>query len=1827
MKNRLLRKSRTRRSLAQARYRRRFPLASQRLELRALLSAAPLTSSGDEIFAQQDDAILSYRLEVTDVGGTPISSLPVGGDFLLRAYVEDIRDVPQGAFTAYMNVAFDPLIVDAENSITYHAPYTVSQDGTVNPGLLENIGAQSAQTIPPPGGGEFLVFTVPFTATAPGTAQFSGSLATDQLFRITTVFGGPVVALTEDEVLFLDTSLEVVGPPGVIIEDASVLEGDSGTTDLAFTVSLTESSNETITVDYNTSAGTATEGVDYNGTSGTLTFEPGQTTQTIVVQVVGERVHEADETFTVELSNPTNALLESATGTGTIVNDDPQPTISIAGNQIEEEDAGVTPLTFLVSLSNASHQTITVEYETAPDTATADGDYVSSTGSITFEPGQISQVITIDVVGDTRFEDDETFFVNLLNPTSATIAVDQAVGTILNDDDPPAISIDGGSVTEGDAGLTPLTFTVTLSGESDLPVTVEYATAPNTATADEDYVSTSGTLQFLPGETVKTITVDVVGDTISEADETFFVDLSNPTNATIATGQGIGAILDDEPLPSLSIGDASVVEGDGGVTLMQFIVTLANPSGQPVTVDYATSDITATETEDYMPVAGTLTFAPGETEQAVTVEVLGDDKFELDETFLVTLSNPTGAVLVTAEATGTIIDDDVEPTITIAHNQIAEGDSGNTPLHFLVSLSNPSYQTITIEYQTAPDTATAGVDYVTASGTVTFQPGQISQPVTINVMGDTDFETDETFFVDLSNPSNATIEAGRAIGTILNDDQEPMLSIGDATVVEGDAGTTTMLFTVTLSNASVFPVSVAYDTSPGTATPGVDYLAASGTVDFQPGETERLIAIEVVGDTLSEADETFFVNLSAPTGGTIDVGTATGTIVDDDPLPLISVADASVVEGDAGVTHLAFTVSLSVESGQVVSAQFATSDVTALAGIDYAATSGTVTFQPGETSQTIAIEVFGDTVFEPDETFQFTLSDPLGATIDDGQAIGTIVNDDPIPSISIANVSQTEGDSGTTSMVFTVSLSNASSEVITVDYSTAPGTATAGADYQSTSGTLTFEPGATTATLNVSIVGDALFEEDETFFVNLTNADNATIGLDQAIGTILNDDAIPAITIADASATEGDNGTTPLTFTVTLSAPSGLPVAVEFATAPGTATAGTDYTSSSGSLLFEPGETTKTITIDVIGDTIPEEDETFFVNLSGVEGAILEREQAVGTVVDDDFPSISIADASAFEGNSGLRSIQFLVTLSEGSPRTVTVAYATAPGTATANVDYESGSGTVTFEPGETQKFVTVQIIGDTLHEADETFLVNLSSPTNATIDDAEAVGTIIDDDAAPSISINNPSVAEGNSGTAPLVFTVTLSAPSGLPVSVQYATADGTATVADDDYLSTSGTLTFAPGQTVRTITVGVVGDTQHEEDETFFLTLSEPTGATLADTEGVGTILNDDEIPSPFVPGSIAGYVYVDVNNNGLKDARERALGGVTITLNGTDDFGAAIHAVVRTDYDGSYRFENLNPGTYTVTQTQPAFFLNGHNTPGNGAQVTSNSPDQFTIRIDSETDSTNNNFAEWGLRPEFISKRLYHSSLPSDGVFQNLDLSAGPLWFAFDTGWTGLLSAEAQSVNGAPVSITLYNENLQELMGSSPLSNGSSRIHWLGDNSQAYFMKVSGVKALIDLHLLNPGPGVNFALAAQVYSAISSAEGPTAPPGTTSSPSAATSAATQSVSVTTAAPSIPSAAAFASGGPLSAANFDRNVLPFDNDGNPLPTLANAQVHDLALDELNRFVGPKRPDSALLQAWSQHRAWQEATTDDDAEEEEALDAVWETYEGASLYGTPRDE
>jgi hypothetical protein len=455
--------------------------------------------------------------------------------------------------------------------------------------------------------------------------------------------------------------------------------------------------------------------------------------------------------------------------------------------------------------------------------------------------------------------------------------------------------------------------------------------------------------------------------------------------------------------------------------------------------------------------------------------------------------------------------------------------------------------------------------------------------------------------------------------------------------------------------------------------------------------------------------------------------------------------------------------------------------------------------------------------------------------------------------IAVANINSTGGLSGTSSFGRT-----------TVDIG-APGSGIFSSiptnTYASFDGTSMATPHVTgAAALIKSVYTTATADEirtailsNATFTPSLFNrvATNGRLNIANAIA------APPPvkISIRDAAVVEGDSGLTPMIFEVKLSKTSANTITVNYATQQATATAGSDYIATSGTLTFAPGETVQFITVDVVGDTLVELRETFRVNLSNPTQAILGNTFATGTIISEDLPTVTVGNATVSEGNSGRKEIYFPFELEAAHSENVTIAYTTKDGTAKSGSDYEAVSGTIVIPSGTRTGTVRTWVLGDTAIELDEQFTIEIVAAVNATADGQFGTGTITNDDVRQGVSVSDGAILEGNLGRREMVFEFSLAAPSASFVTIHYETADGSATVADRDYTRVSGSVSIAPGRRSARVVVPIISDRKPEEDETFTMKIVRVFGAPIDVGTGIGTIYNDDFANTPVVPAS-AGF-----------------------------------------------------------------------------------------------------------------------------------------------------------------------------------------------------------------------------------------------------------------------------------------------------------------------------------------------------------------------------------
>ena len=975
-----------------------------------------------------------------------------------------------------------------------------------------------------------------------------------------------------------------------------------------------------------------------------------------------------------------------------------------------------------LTLSPDPERTVEIPIVATTASTATDSDYTISPMTVTFANGETSKDITVLAVDDAVDEDDESVtlgFGTLPNGVSKIPGTDTAEVTLRdNDERGVVVSLERLRVTEGNSE----DYTVVLRSEPTAAVTVQVTTE----LAGTDLTVNPTSLTFTADNWSVAQTVKV-----SAAEDDDALDEAEVVLSHAVSGGDYGAETADPVTVTVLENDTAMLaiagdEKSESRGTLDFVVSLRPASSKVVTVAYATADGTALAGSDYTAVEGTLTFAAGSTaSQTLTVAITDDTVDESEtETFTVTLSDAAHATLDGASAVGTIMDDD-DPAVTVSFGALSDtATEGGGAALVTLSLSADPEREVAVPLTVTAGGGASADDYTVSETTLTFASGETTKQVTVTALDDRlddDGESVELGFGEL--PERVTAGEVRTVAVTLADNDERGVVVSKTALTVSEGGSAR--YTVVLESEPTAAVTVEVTGHAGTDLTVRPTSLTFTAMDWAVAQTVAVSAAED-DDTLADPEVVLSHAVSGGDYADATAGGVTVTVLENDA-PTLAIADAQDLE-DVGT--LRFVVSLSTASSEAVTVAYATADGTALDGSDYTAVEGTLTFAAGSTaSQTIAVTLIDDTVDESEtETFTVVLSNTAHAELGDASAVGTILDDDdPAVTVSFGALNGTATEGGGAALV-RLSLSADPEREVVVSLTVTAGGGASADDYTVSETTLTFASGETTKQVTVAAVDDAVAEDDERVTLGFGELpERVTAGEVKTVAVTLADNDERGVLVSPERLTVREGGSA--SYTVVLGSEPTAAVTVEV-----TGHAGTDLTVSPTSLTFTAMDWAVAQTVAV---SAAEDDDTLadpqVVLSHAVSGGDYADETADGvtvTVLENDAPTLAIADAQDLED---VGTLSFVVSLSTASNKTVTVAYATEDATALAGSDYTAVEGTLTFAPGSTApQPIAVSITDDTVDESEtETFTVVLSNATNATLGDASAVGTILDNDVA----------------------------------------------------------------------------------------------------------------------------------------------------------------------------------------------------------------------------------------------------------------------------------------------------------------------------------------------------------------------------------------------------------------------------------------------------------------------------------------------------------------
>ncbi|BEL12180.1 hypothetical protein Q0Z83_103710 [Actinoplanes sichuanensis] len=1235
----------------------------------------------------------------------------------------------------------------------------------------------------------------------------------------------------------------VFGPPVTVTESDgnAVIPVSRSWAALAGGGNTATSTEKTITVQAQTSDGTAVQPADYTTTSSALSFAPGDTTKNVTVPIAPDGVYELTETFNVGLSQVVGATVPTASDTVTITDDDPtaRPTFSLdpaAGTTVAEggtvvykvklSAAAITNTIFDVTLTGGNAQ--------SGGSDPGEADYTAPSATLTINAGLTEGTISIPVSADNVYEGDETRTLNVAlasGQTDVTGSVQSQTITITDGDSVPAITLasaTGAENTAAPVAATPtgvaqrnMIYTLTVAGDS--------ANGANPAESG-DYTHALTTFTLPGGSTsgvpVPVGSINLAADTIDEETETVKVNAHNDT-AAITDAAGLYTITDDvnDTAPTVNLASLTTVAeaaGTASVTAtLDFATSSAATTEKSVTVGYTTAPGTATAGDDYTTTTNTLSFTPGTNSANLSVPIAPDSLYETNERFDVTLSSPVNATLGTATNSVEITDDDASaiPGFTVSANQTVTEGAGVTA-DFTVTLDSPAAGTIDFDAAIVDVTTTDGGtlnlgtdDYTAPIGDFTIGKDQRTATVSIPIGNDAAYEGTESLTLQIKLDSGETLATGPQVDrtlTIADDETVPTLTMVAAQAAENAPVAVTATTSGLAERAMSYTLTLAGEAAPGgNAAEGADFTdsAVAGTV---PGGTTAgtpvtLRSVPAAADTIDEPDETFRVTAHNDTYSTPDVSEVY-TITDDpnDTAPTVNLASPTTVGEAAGPASvpvtLDFTGSSAATTEKAVTAGYTTSAGTATAGDDYTSSAGTVSFTPGNNSANISVPIVSDGLFETNERFDVTLANPANATLGTATNSVEITDDDgsAIPGFTVsANPTVAEGAGAVAEL--TVTLDSPAADTIDFDATVSDITATRGGtlnagkdDYTAPTVDFTIAKDQRTAKVSIPIGNDTVYEGDETFTVQIARDSGETLATGAPVSrtvTITDDETVPTLTMVAAQAAE--NASLAVTATTTGVAERDMTYALALggdATGSNNAAESADYTDNAGTTTVNggtpSGSTVNLGSVPLSADKVDEPDETIkatVTNSTYTTGAV----NGLYTITDDAAdlpPSVSLGPITVSEALPAA-AVPVTLTFLAGNDATSSEQAVTITPTILAVTagpgDYGNPASPQTIAAGATTGSITVPLIDDKLREPDEQFIVRATAvgPTGATIGTDSGTVTITDDDQSIAQPTFSVGAASVSEGGGAATFTVALSEAVTGDVDLTVTIQDGTAT------------------------------------------------------------------------------------------------------------------------------------------------------------------------------------------------------------------------------------------------------------------------------------------------------------------------------------------------------------------------------------------------------------------------------------------------------------------
>ena len=1294
------------------------------------------------------------------------------------------------------------------------------------------------------------------------TDDFTGALAGTQLIRAGDTSTTISIDTSDDSIYETDENFSLIitnvtgvtpnslAASGRIIDNdpqpsitfkrdySSVTEGGS----LSYTLQLNKVSTLDVSFDWSVQhSSTSTD--DFAGAlAGTQLIRAGDTSTTISIDTSDDSIYETDENFSLIITNVTGATPSSLTASGSIIDNDPQPSVTLLSfEQDYSITAEGTSLTYRLQISKASATNVSFDWSVQHSSTSTDDFTGALAGTQLIRAGDTSTTISIDTSDDSIYETDENFSLIITNVTGATPSSLTASGSIIDNDPQPSVTLlsfeqDYSITAEG----TSLTYRLQISKASATNVSFDWFVQHSSTSTDDFTGALAGTKKIIAGSTTTDIVIDTSDDTLYEGDEEFMLNITNVIGATPDNLAARGSIIDNDAQPSvtlLSFEQDYSITAEG--TSLAYRLQISKASAAGVSFDWFVQH-SSTSTNDFRgSLRGTKQIRAGDTTTTISIDTSDDSAYEGDENFSLIITNVIGAAPSSLTARGSIIDNDAQPSVTLLsfeqdYSITAEG----TSLAYRLQISKASAAGVSFDWFVQHSSTSTNDFTGSLRGTKQIRAGDTTTTISIDTSDDSAYEGDENFSLIITNVTGAAPSSLVARGSIIDNDPQPSMSLlrfeqVDSTAIEGASFT----YNLQLNRASLADVSFDWSLQHYSTNTSDFRGSLRGTKQIRAGDTTTTISIDTSDDSIYETDEIFTLNIINVIGAVPDSLFALGSILDNDPQPVITLLSFEQVASTA-IEGASFTYNLQLNRASLadVSFDWSLQHYSTNTSDFRGSLRGTKQIRAGDTTTTISIDTSDDSIYETDEIFTLNIINVIGAVPDSLFALGSILDNDAQPIISFEQVASTATEGA--SFSYRLQLNKASALDVDFDWLVQHSSTSTDDFTGALAGTQLIRAGDTSTTISIDTSDDSIYETDEIFTLNIINVIGAVPDSLFALGSILDNDAQPIISFEQVASTATEGAS--FSYRLQISKASATNVSFDWSVQH-SSTSTDDFTGAlAGTQLIRAGDTIAIISIDTRDDIIYETDETFILNITNITGVTPNSLAVSGRIIDNDAqPNITFKRdySSVTEGGS----LSYTLQLNKVS--TLDVSFDWSVQHISTSTDDFTGAlaGTQLIRAGDTSTTISIDTSDDSAYEGDENFSLNITNVTGAIPNSLSAGGRIIDDIDKPIISFQQDSTAaEGTS----LIYRLQLNKVITLDVNFAWS-VQHISTSTSDFRGALAGSQLIRAGDTTTTISIDTSDDSIYEGDESFVLHITNIQDASPNSLEAGGRIIENDAQP----------------------------------------------------------------------------------------------------------------------------------------------------------------------------------------------------------------------------------------------------------------------------------------------------------------------------------------------------------------------------------------------